>query len=483
MRVGESARRPVWALPPEPPAPGGLWRWLIGLAGLALVIVPSAVVGTSTADRTLLAASLSLAGLGALCAAAALAVQVKTTGDAALRWAAYAFAAVPVLVLVRAGLEVPDSPLDVLAGGTTATPLRRTLELAIAAAATVAALLWLRRTPEESRHGHGWVGTGLVLLVLGCAGRALLEQRTGTLWWSAVGLTVLAAVVPGLGLSLVTCRRYRRQLRRWRHLEVQVRSARASSPLLPGLSVSPDDDDGLPRPDEVDAILDGGYIGVALQPVIGLPGAGVLGMEALARFGGRVPPDRWFRAGRRYGKAAALELLAMRCALSHLHTLPDDAFLALNLSPPALADDEVRAELRRHDLSRLVIEVTEHEAISDYRAIRDELAALRRLGARVAVDDTGAGFASLRHVLLLQPDVVKLDRTLILGIDHDARQRALVAALVALGEEVGVLLIGEGVETQEQLEALTALRLPAAQGFHLGVPVLQVPPELAEKPV
>jgi EAL domain-containing protein (putative c-di-GMP-specific phosphodiesterase class I) len=518
----------MWALPADPPAPGGARRWLLVGTALALAVVPPALVGDDANTSTALAASLSITALAGLAAAASLQLQSRSAGDGRLRWAAAGFGAVPVLAVLRAAslktggvdvdvepvlalLQALAVPLAVLLGlraqasrapaavavvaapalaapvvvgallrdGTAATSLRA-LELAVAVVATVAVLAWVRQSPAPSRHGHGWVSAGLVLTVLGCVGRSLASERTGSAWSAAVVVTDLGVVVPALGLGLVTGRRYRRQLKRWRYLQAQVQAARASSPLLPGLSVSPDEDAGLPGSEQIDRVLAAGRVGIALQPVVA-PGSGaLLGAEALARFGGPMPPDRWFRAARRDGTGVALELLALRSALAYQHTLPDDAFLAVNLSPAALADDDVLVALRGCDLDRLVLEITEHEAVRDYPAARARLEALRTLGARTAVDDTGAGFASLRHVLQLQPDIIKLDRTLTVGVDHDQRQRGLVAALVGLAEEVGVLLIAEGVEDAEQQRALVALRLPAAQGYHLGMPVLQEP--LVERP-
>lgn len=509
--------RPVWALPAEPTRAPGLRRWGPVALAVVLVVVPSALAEPGAETAT--AVSLSVTGLAGLVAAAALDVQARSTGDRLLRWATAGFAVVPVLALLRAvALSVPDTgpsveaalalvqalavPLAVLAGVVSArrraptalpavaapavaaglvqagaaAPALRALELGVAAVATVAALGWERRAPTPSRHGHGWVTAGLVLTVLGATGRALAEQRSGAAWWAAAAVADLGVVVPALGLGLVTGRRHRRQLRRWRQLQAEVQAARAASPLLPGVSVSPDEDEDLPHRVQVEYVLEQGRVGIALQPVVDPASGAVLGAEALARFGGPMAPDRWFRSARRCGLGVQLELVALRSALAHQAGLPEGAFLAVNLSPPALSDPDVLEALTGCDLERLVVEITEHEAVRDYPAARAQLDALRDLGARTAVDDTGAGFSSLRHVLLLQPDIVKLDRTLTVGVDHDARQRSLVAALVGLAEEVGVLLIAEGVEDAEMQQALVELRLPAAQGYHLGVPVLQGDP-------
>jgi EAL domain-containing protein (putative c-di-GMP-specific phosphodiesterase class I) len=477
--VDGSLPRPLWALPAEPTRGSGVRRWLVVVAAGLLVVVPSALVPSAP-----LALSLSLSGLAGLAAAPVLLAQSRAAGDARLRWAGVGFAAVPALALLRALLagaaagSLGDSvggasargggasaaepalllvqalavPVAVLLGllatrrGPTALPAAapllaspglRALELLAACVTTATALLWERRAGSGGRHGHGWVTAGLALLALGCAARAVVEERSGPLWWAAVAVGDLGLVVPALGLTLVTGRRSRRQLRRWRVLQERVQEARASSPLLPGRSVSPEEDEGLPPRAAVERRIALGSVGVALQPVVHPATGAVLGAEALARFGGPVTPDKWFRAARREGLGVELELVALRSALAYQPTVPDGGFLAVNLSPLALADDGVLEALRGCDLDRLVVEITEHERVRDYPSARAQLDALRALGARTAVDDTGAGFSSLRHVLLLQPDVIKLDRTLILGIDHDARQRALVEALVSLARRSG----------------------------------------------
>ena len=124
------------------------------------------------------------------------------------------------------------------------------------------------------------------------------------------------------------------------------------------------------------------------------------------------------------------------------------------------------------DLSRVVVEITEHDAVDNYEDTRSVLASFRRAGARIAVDDVGAGFASLRHVLLLQPDVVKLDTSLIRDVHDSPRQQAIVRALVTFSDEVGAVVLAEGIEVAEQVPALLAAGVTLGQGWHLGVPVM-----------
>lgn len=504
-------------------------RGVVLVAAVLVVGLPYLLLDGWTRPSTATAGALVLAGMGGLVAAEALRVLWSVHGEARLQWVAVGFALVPLLTVLRSlttapgggadaavelvqwlavpalaltaglagrglrtaavpagvlllaalGLALQPSVSEALVSGERAEPGLAALELGLAAVATGAVLLWLRGSPRESAGPHGWVAAGLVVTVVAAAARSVTEARSGSTWQVLQLVSTAAVLLPAAGLALSSCRPYRRQTRRWRQLETQVRGLRASSPLLPGPSITPEDEEGLPSEIEVRALLETRAARIALQPVVALADGRVVGHEALARFGGRVSTDRWFRGAGLHGLSEQLELLTLRAALRLLPRLPDDVSLAVNLSPLALADEEVHAELRLHDLSRIVVEITEHEAVRDYAAARAHLRDLRAAGARIAVDDIGAGFASLHHALLLRPDIVKLDQSLTRGIDHDARQRALVVALTRFAAEVGVELIAEGVETAEQATALQSLGLVVGQGWGLGVPVLQQDDEQA----
>jgi EAL domain-containing protein (putative c-di-GMP-specific phosphodiesterase class I) len=367
-------------------------------------------------------------------------------------------------------LVAPELPDLVTDDGRTAALRLPALGVALIAAA--AAVWWQRSAPRHRGGTWAWVSLGLATTAAAGLVLALAEQRFHPLWWTGQVLLALAVVLPALGLSLISAAGYRRQSRRWRQLVTEVADLRAASPLLPGLSVSPEDDEGLPSERDVRTLIDAGLVKVALQPVVQLDDGSVVGFEALSRFGGRVPTDRWFRAASRYGLGGELERLTLGNALALLPGLQPEAFLAVNVSPAALEDDQVLALLHASDLTRVVVEVTEHEAVGDYLEMRVVLDALRRSGARIAVDDTGAGFASLRHVLMLQPDVVKLDTSLSRAVHYDERQRRLVTALLTFAREVGSVVLAEGIETEEQLDALRDLGMPLGQGWHLGVPTI-----------
>jgi EAL domain-containing protein (putative c-di-GMP-specific phosphodiesterase class I) len=219
-------------------------------------------------------------------------------------------------------------------------------------------------------------------------------------------------------------------------------------------------------------LIESGELDVAYQPVVELGSDRCVGLEALARFPEPFgAPDETFAAAEKVGLGVELERAAMRRALAILPRLAPGQFLALNSSPAALLA-MARGAVHFEDVpwERIVVEVTEHSAIEAYAALQQELAPFRERGLRLAVDDVGAGYASLRHVLELRPDFIKLDRWLIDGVAEDGGRRAAVSAFVALAGELGSTVIAEGVERREDLEALRELGLDAAQGYLLGGP-------------
>jgi EAL domain-containing protein (putative c-di-GMP-specific phosphodiesterase class I)/CheY-like chemotaxis protein len=211
---------------------------------------------------------------------------------------------------------------------------------------------------------------------------------------------------------------------------------------------------------------------VVFQPVVDVVSGETVGLEALSRFptdpGGS--PESWFSEARTVGLGIELEVAAARAALSHFPRLPAHAFLSINVSPETIKHRPCTDMLGAEERGRIVIEVTEHAQIEDYGEIKGSLLEARDDGVRLAVDDVGAGFASLRHILELSPDFIKLDRSLTGGIQSDRGQRALARALIAFASELGATIIAEGIETKEQVEALTALGVRYGQGYYLGRP-------------
>ena len=400
-----------------------------------------------------------------------LAVLPVVALTAALRKRQAALAVVPVGLVAAASYAVYRLPVldpsDVSLTGT-----GRLLFVVMAAVGVSAALWWRSRVPVGNRGAWGWVGAALLLTPVVAVLRAASAGDHDPTAWASLVVEDIALLVPAVGLYVLSARGYLRQARHWRRLESEVRQLRASSALLPGLSVTPEDEAGLPERPDLQDLLARGEMQVALQPVLRLSDGHPVGQEALARFGGRVPTDRWFRAAGLHGLAFELERMTLARALATLEKLPSDQFLAINTSPAALHDEDVLRMLNGSDLSRLVIEITEHDAVNDYEVTRQELGRLRSGGARIAVDDVGAGFASLRHVLLLQPDVVKLDTSLTRDVHENARQEAIVRAVVRFSDEVGAVVLAEGIEVAEQVPALVDAGVTLGQGWHLGIPVI-----------
>jgi EAL domain-containing protein (putative c-di-GMP-specific phosphodiesterase class I) len=236
------------------------------------------------------------------------------------------------------------------------------------------------------------------------------------------------------------------------------------------------------RQRRIDAAMAPGALTMLFQPVAALATGAVVGAEALARFAcePKRPPDEWFAEADAIGRGVELELAAIAAALDQLDRLPPNVFLALNASPMTAVAPELEDLLARHPGHRLVLELTEHTRVGDYDALLVALARLRARGVRIAVDDTGAGYAGFQHLLELRPHIVKLDTTLTTGIHADPIRRSLAAALVTFANEIGATIIAEGIEVAEELTTLRRIGIPWGQGYHLArpaslpLPVVQV---------
>jgi EAL domain-containing protein (putative c-di-GMP-specific phosphodiesterase class I) len=180
------------------------------------------------------------------------------------------------------------------------------------------------------------------------------------------------------------------------------------------------------------------------------------------------PPDQWFAQAHRCGLGAELEAAALRAALA-AGPPPGGAFLALNVSPAALLDAPVRAALPA-DLSGIVIELTEHQLFSTGEDLQQALAELRARGARIALDDAGAGYAGLQQLIHVAPDILKLDRSLVHGAHADASKLALLEALITFADSTGAAVCGEGIEDLADLHVLVDLNVTYAQGYGLARP-------------
>ena len=225
--------------------------------------------------------------------------------------------------------------------------------------------------------------------------------------------------------------------------------------------------------ERVQAAMDG-PVAMAFQPIVSLADNAPIAVEALARFPAepRQMANVWFHEAARCGLIVELDMVTMTKALEALDWLPREVALHINLAPETLFAGRGMELLDLVEPERVVVEITEHSDIADYAQLNRALAPLRERGVKLAVDDVGAGFSSLRHVLVLEPDMIKLDVSLCRGIDSNGVRRALARALTAFGQEVDKMVVAEGVETESELEALVELGVTHAQGYLLGRPDL-----------
>jgi EAL domain-containing protein (putative c-di-GMP-specific phosphodiesterase class I) len=216
-------------------------------------------------------------------------------------------------------------------------------------------------------------------------------------------------------------------------------------------------------------MADGGPL-VVLQPIVDLASGARIGAEALSRFPAQwgKAPDVCFAEAHSVGLGDELELQALASAAEHLDIVP--GYIAMNISPATLMTPEAAELLDRLPLDRVLLELSEHDQVEDYDALMAVLTPLRLRGMRLAIDDVGAGFSSLRHIVLTAPDVIKLDRSMIDGVSVDPVLTTLVRSLVAFGHDCDSQVVAEGVETEQDAAALRSLGVDCGQGWHFGRP-------------
>jgi EAL domain-containing protein (putative c-di-GMP-specific phosphodiesterase class I) len=224
---------------------------------------------------------------------------------------------------------------------------------------------------------------------------------------------------------------------------------------------------------EIRAAIAQGAPRIVCQPIYDLDSLRVTGVECLSRFDvePRRTPDVWFNTAHAAGVGLELELQAVRNALLTLAHFPDATSLGINTSPALILSGQLEGLLSAVDLRRVVLEITEHETVTNYDALARALQPLRQRGALLAIDDAGAGYASMRHILNLQSDIIKLDMSLTRNIDSDPGRRALAKGLISFAHEMGSKITAEGVETRAELEMLRSVGVDKAQGYHLSKPL------------
>ncbi|WP_423142305.1 sensor domain-containing phosphodiesterase [Parablastomonas sp. CN1-191] len=211
---------------------------------------------------------------------------------------------------------------------------------------------------------------------------------------------------------------------------------------------------------------------VVQQPIHALATGLPVGAECLARFadGASRGPDAWFAEAAQVGMGVDLEMLAIELALASAAALPSGCYVSINASPDTVLSGRLEAALMASNTANIVVELTEHQQVADFAALK---AALARIAgrARIAIDDVGAGYAGLRHLVELSPHLLKLDISLVRDIHKDVARRALTGAMVRFAAAIGSKLIAEGIECAEEAEVLAELGVDYGQGYHFARPM------------
>jgi EAL domain-containing protein (putative c-di-GMP-specific phosphodiesterase class I) len=222
--------------------------------------------------------------------------------------------------------------------------------------------------------------------------------------------------------------------------------------------------------DRLQPIIDVGGPNVVLQPIVALTDGIRVGAEALSRFPAEwgKPPDEVFAEATSIDIGIELELLAFDQAAAQLSEMT--GYLAINFSPRTLLNSRCLELLAELPADRIVLELSEHDPVQDYDLLSAALGELRRKGMRLAIDDVGAGFSSLRHILLTAPDIIKLDRSIVAGAAGDPVLRTLVNSLVDFGHGASTTVVAEGVETKEDAIVLRNAGVEYGQGWYFARP-------------
>lgn len=220
----------------------------------------------------------------------------------------------------------------------------------------------------------------------------------------------------------------------------------------------------------LDPIFAAGGPNIVYQPIVTLRDGVRVGAEALSRFPAEwgMPPDEVFDEATSVGNGIELELLAVERATDDIGDIP--GYLAINFSPQTILDERCHQLLAALPLERIVLELSEHDRVLDYELLSDTLGPFRAKGLRLAIDDVGAGFSSLRHILLTTPDVIKLDRSIVSGAAGDTVLLTLVRSLVDFAHGADATVVAEGVETREDALVLRDAGVDYGQGWFFARP-------------
>ncbi|MDY8110174.1 EAL domain-containing protein [Fulvimarina sp. 2208YS6-2-32] len=211
---------------------------------------------------------------------------------------------------------------------------------------------------------------------------------------------------------------------------------------------------------------------VVFQPIVNLLTMEMSAVEALTRFGPQPyrSPDKWFQDAFDSGLGIELELAVIRSAVEAFSLLPNDVDMSVNASPQTIVSGRLAEVLDGKQLHRTILELTEHAHVADYALLHSALAPLRKAGVKIAIDDAGAGYSGLQHIVQIAPDIIKLDMSLIRSIDAHQARRALTTAMIYFARETGASVVAEGIETSAELKVLQTLGVNKGQGYLLGKP-------------
>jgi EAL domain-containing protein (putative c-di-GMP-specific phosphodiesterase class I) len=220
---------------------------------------------------------------------------------------------------------------------------------------------------------------------------------------------------------------------------------------------------------EVKDVIDAQAFTPVFQPIVELTTRKFVGYEALTRFDDGTRPDLRFLAADKVGMMVRLEMACLNAQVEQAKRLPEGSFVSLNVSPALAMSLTPLLDVVAAADRQVVLEVTEHAEIEDYSLLMAALDQVRSI-AMLAVDDAGAGYAGLHHILELRPQWVKLDISLVRNIDNDPARQAMVTGMARFAESVGCSLIAEGIETENELTTLKLLKVGYGQGYFLARP-------------
>lgn len=221
------------------------------------------------------------------------------------------------------------------------------------------------------------------------------------------------------------------------------------------------------------SVINKSQLNMVYQPILNLNGDRITKFEALTRFKAEPyrTPDVWFNEAAKIGLGGLLEMHTIKVALEDLEKLPQGIAISINTSQHNIINGNIEHLLKHYDAKRVVLEITEHEIISDYVALKSSIDSLRKLGVRLAIDDAGAGYSTFQHILELNADIIKLDISLIKNIHLEKSKNALARALIVFANAMGAEIIAEGIETQDELDECRKLGIHKVQGYFIGRPL------------